>query len=89
MRADAIGLFSKKVTKCRLLFLSKSDLRIKKNRARWKFRQMGQCRKLHFVRQVCRGRSPLCRECKGVLSAGGTRLAPTEAERRPAAPCWG
>ena len=23
------------------------------------------------------------RECKGVLSAGGTRLAPTEAERRP------
>ena len=28
MRADAIGLFPKKVTKCRLLFLSKSDLRI-------------------------------------------------------------
>ena len=31
----------------------------------------------------------MCRECKGVLSVGGTRLAPTEAERRPAAPCWG
>lgn len=28
MRADAIGLFPQKVTKCRLLFLSKSDLRI-------------------------------------------------------------
>ena len=28
MRADAIWTFFKKVTKCRLLFLSKSDLRI-------------------------------------------------------------
>ena len=73
MRADAIGLFPKKVAKCRLLFLRKPDLRIFEKPGEMKFRQMGQCRKLHFVRQVYRGRSPLCRECKGAQRHAGVK----------------
>ena len=44
-----------------------------KNRARWKFWQMGQCQKLHFVRRVYRGQSPLCRECKGAQLHAGVK----------------
>ena len=65
MRADAIWTFFKKVTKCRLLFLSKSDLRIFEKPGETKILTDGTVAEISFVRRVYRGRSPLCRECKG------------------------
>ena len=73
MRADAFGLFPRKVTKCRLLFFEK--IRFEDfcktgrngNSDRW-----DSVRILFCPAGVQR-----------VLSASGTRLAPTEAERRP------
>lgn len=59
--------FSQKSNKVSALIFWKNPIwGFLKNRARWKFWQMGQWRNFHFVRRVYRGRSPLCRECKGV-----------------------
>ena len=44
-----------------------------KYRAKREFWQMGQCRNFHFVRRVYRGRSPLCRECKGAQLHAGVK----------------
>ena len=73
MRADAIWTFFKKVTKCRLLFLSKSDLRIFEKPGETKILTDGTVSEISFCPAGV----------QRVLSAGGTRLAPTEAERRP------
>ena len=65
MRADAIWTFFKKVTKCRLLFLSKSDLRIFEKPGETKILTNGTVAEISFCPAGVRGRSFCAGECKG------------------------
>ena len=60
MRADAIWTFFKKVTKCRLLFLSKSDLRIFEKPGETKILTDGTVAEIFILSGGCTEGGALC-----------------------------